>query len=307
MEKKIFQDSMKNDIHVYIYHAKTEKIKGIVQIVHGASEHFLRYGLFAEFLNNNGYTVIGSDILGHGLSTTTNDYVHYSNKAGDKIALESVILVKDYINETYPEVPVYILGHSMGSFIARLMIIKYPEFYNKAIISGTTLTPGLVVNGGIILCNLISLFKGPKYISQMVQKMAIDACPAKMFKDGIIKERNVEWLTKDPKIQDYYASSPMCGQPFTVSANRDMFRWMRYVDNAKNIKLGHLDQPIFFVSGHKDPLSNYGESVKLLVEKFKKIGYRRVQSKLYDDDRHEILNETDNQKVYQDILDYIQA
>lgn len=307
MEQKIFLDSMKNNIHVYIYHAKTEIVKGVVQIVHGASEHFLRYGLFAEFLNQAGYTVIGSDILGHGLSTPTNDYVHYSNRGGHLLALESVTLVKDYITETYPEIPVYILGHSMGSFIARYMIIKYPGFYNKAIISGTTYTPSLVVQGGIFLCNIIRLFKGPKHISPVVQKMAIDACPAKMFKDGIIKERNVEWLTKDTKIQDYYASSPMCGQPFTVTANRDMFKWMAFVDKTSNIKKGHLDQPIFFASGQKDPLSNYGESVNILVNKFKTIGYRRIQFKLYENDRHEILNETDNQKVYQDILDFIEA
>ena len=307
MEQKIFQDSMNNNIHVYIYPAKTEKVKGVVQIIHGASEHFLRYGLFAEFLNAKGYTVIGSDILGHGLSTITHDYVHYADKNGHLIALESVTLVKDYITENYLELPVFILGHSMGSFIARYMIIKFPEFYNKAIISGTTYTPSMVVSGGMFLCNLIRCFKGSKHVSPMIQKMAIDANPAKMFKDGIIKIRNEEWLTKDTKIQDYYANSPMCGQPFTVTANRDMFKWMAFVDKASNIKLGHLDQPIFFASGEKDPLSNYGVQVKILSDKFKSIGYRRIQTKIYENDRHEILNETDNKKVYQDILDFIEA
>jgi len=307
MEQKIFQDSMKNDIHVYIYPTKVIKPKGIVHIVHGASEHFVRYGLFAEYLNAQGYTVVGADFLGHGLSTKTNDYVHFANKKGHQIALESLTLVKDFITETYPETKVFLLGHSMGSFLARLLILKFPQFYNKAIISGTTMTPGIVTQGGIFLCNVIQLFKGPKYISPMVQKMAIDACPAKMFKDGIIKERNVEWLTKDPLIQNYYASSPMCGQPFTVSANKDMFKWMAFVDKTKNIRLGHLDQPIFFVSGKLDPLSNYGESVLALAERFKAIGYRRVQVKLYEGDRHEILNETDHLKVYQDLLAFIEA
>lgn len=307
MEQKIFQDSMKNDIHVYIYPAKTEKVKGIIQIIHGASEHLLRYGLFAEFLNGHGYTVIGSDILGHGLSTSTHDYVHFADKNGHLVALESITIVKDYITENYPELPVYLLGHSMGSFIARYMIIKYPEFYNKAIISGTTYTPGMVVSGGLFICGLIRLFKGAKHVSPMIQKMAIDANPTKMFKDGLIKVRKEEWLTKDTKIQDYYASSPMCGQPFTVTANQDMFKWMAFVDKTANIKLGHLDQPIFFASGENDPLSNYGVAVKTLSEKFKSIGYRRIQTKIYENDRHEILNETDNQKVYQDILEFIEA
>jgi len=307
MEQKIFQDSMKNDIHVYIYPAKTPVIKGIVQIIHGASEHLARYGLFAEFLNAHGYTVIGSDILGHGLSTKTNDYVHFADKKGDQIALESLTIVKDYISENYPEVPVYLLGHSMGSFLARLMIIKYPEFYNKAVISGTCETPPVMVTVGKSLCGIIRFFKGPKYVSQLIQKMAIDSNPSKMFKDGLIKERNVEWITSNVNIQNYYASSPMCGQPFTVSANADMFKWMRFVDNSKNIKKGHLDQPIFFISGSHDPLSNYGTTVKSLVERFKKIGYRRIQMKIYDGYRHEVLNEVENKKVYQDVLDFFEA
>jgi len=282
-------------------------LKGIVQIIHGASEHLARYGVFAEFLSANGYTVIGSDILGHGLSCKTNEYVHFADKSGDQLALESIILVKDYISETYPEVPVYLLGHSMGSFLARLMIIKYPQFYNKAIISGTCETPPVMVGVGRTLCGLIRLFKGPKYVSPLIQKMAIDSNPSKMFKDGLIKERNVEWITSDVNIQNYYASSPMCGQPFTVTANADMFKWMKFVDDAKNIKKGHLDQPIFFVSGSLDPLSNYGKTVKSLVERFQKIGYRRIRMKIYDGFRHEVLNEVENKKVYQDILEFIVA
>ncbi len=307
MEQIICKDSQNNDIHIYLYSTSVTPVKGIVQIVHGASEHFARYGVFADFLNKYGYHVIGCDILGHGLSTPTHDYVHFADKKGDQIALESVWLVKNYITENFPELPVYLLGHSMGSFIARYLLLKEPAFYNKAVISGTTQTPAMVVIGGSTLCNVIRLFKGPKYVSPMIQKMAIDANPAKMFKDGIIKERKEEWLTKNVEIQNYYASSPMCGQPFTVSANADMFKWMRYIDQSKHIKQGHLDCPIFFIAGKNDPLSNYGEAVLALSERFKRLGYRRIQTKLYEDDRHEVLNETDNGKVYRDVLNFFES
>jgi len=307
MEQKIFQDSMKNDIHVYIYRAKTDTVKGIIHLIHGASEHLLRYGVFAEFMNNHGYTCTGADFLGHGLSTKTNDYVHYHDRKGHELALESLVIVKDYINETYPEIPVYLLGHSMGAFLGELMIFKYPQFYNKAVISGTTMPDPISLAAGKTLCKLIGFFRGPKYVSPLIQSIAIDSCPAKMKKDGLISERNVEWITHDVNIQNYYESSPMCGQPFTVSANKDLFTWMQFISKTKNIKKGHLDQPILFISGKQDPLSNYGENVIALVEKLKKIGYRRVQMKLYDGYRHEVLNEIDNQKVFDEVLNFIES
>ncbi len=306
MRKVVLKNSLSNPIHIYLYEP-TEKIKGIVQIIHGASEHFARYGLFAEYLNMNGYLVIGCDILGHGLSTETNDYVHFADKDGANIAYESLLLVKDYISEHYKDMNVYLLGHSMGSFLARKMIIDFPDFYKKAIISGSTYVPALVTTFGILLTGFIGLFKGKKYVSPFVQNMAIDANPRKMKKDGIIGDFQEAWLTKDETIQQYYHHSNMCGQPFTVTANQNMFEWMAFVNSKKNILKGNRNQPIFFVSGMKDPLSNYGKTIVSLQNLFNKLGYLSITYKLYENDRHEILNELDKDVVFKDILDFIQA
>ncbi|MFH0992939.1 MAG: alpha/beta hydrolase [bacterium] len=306
MEKKVFNNSLGNPIHVYVYEPATQPFKAVVHLIHGASEHFARYGLFAEYLNQHGYVAVGCDFLGHGLSTDTNDYVHFADKKGDVIALESLTIVQDFIKSRYPELPVYVLGHSMGSFLARLQILQKPEFYAKAVISGTTTMPIATTKMGMLLCNVISFFKGPKFVSKMVQKMAIDACPAKMRKDGIIKDRDVEWLTKNVDIQNYYVNSPMCGQPFTVAANRDMFKWIAYIDTIKNIANGNKSMPLFFISGAKDSLSNYGEGVKKLVAVFQENGYANVTMKLYENDRHEVLNELDNKQVYADVLAFLE-
>lgn len=304
VRKVVLNDSMNNPIHIYVYEP-TEKIKGVVQIIHGASEHFARYGVFAEYLTQNGYVVVGCDILGHGLSTTTNDYVHFADKNGDSLAFESLILVKEYIEEHYSKKNIYVLGHSMGSFLARKMILEYPDFYRKAIISGTTIVPAPVTFFGILLTGIIALFKGPKYVSPFVQNMAIDANPHKMQKDGIIGDFQEAWLTKDESIQQYYHHSPMCGQPFTVKANQDMFKWMAFVNNKKNILKGRKNMPLFFVSGANDPLSNYGATIKTLYELYLKCGYTDVAYKLYENDRHEILNELDKESVYSDLLQFL--
>ncbi len=306
MKKIILKDYQENPIHVYIYEPE-QALKGIVHIIHGAAEHFARYGLFAEFLNQNGYAVIGCDILGHGLSTSTLDYVHFADKDGDILAYESIVLVKEYIEQNYPDLKRYVIGHSMGSFLARKLVLDFPDFYEKAIFSGSGYTSkALLVMAGILI-GLIKLFKGPRYVSRFIQNMAIDSYAIKMRKDGIIKGIDEEWLTRDEEIQQYYHNSNMCGQPFTIQANLDLSRWVAFVNNKKNIAQGNKQMPIYFMSGDKDAVSNYGKEIKQVYEIFKSLGYEHVQMKLYADDRHEILNELNKDEVYQDMLKFLNA
>jgi len=305
MEKIILKDCQGNPIHVYIYKPEGN-VKGIVHIIHGASEHFARYGLFAEYLNKQGYLAIGCDFLGHGLSTENLDYVHFADKDGDILAYESVVLVKEYIEANYQGLDTYILGHSMGSFLARKMILDFPNFYKKAVISGTAFVPQMVVSMGSLLIKIIRLFKGPKYVSKLIQNMAIDANSRKMRKDGIITGIDEEWLTRDVEIQQYYHNSNMCGQPFSIQANLDMFQWMSFVNNLKFLNLGDKKMPIFLISGQNDALSNYGKDIKKLFDAMEKIGYENLHMKLYPECRHEILNELIKEEVYLDILKFIE-
>jgi len=297
------KDYQGNSIHVYEYKPEKE-VKAVVQIIHGASEHFARYGMFSEFLAKEGYLVIGCDIIGHGLSTDNYDYVHFADKNGDLLAYESVVLVKEYIEKNYPENDYYILGHSMGSFLARKLIIDFPNFYKKAVLSGTAYPPKMLIASGTFLTKVVKFFKGPKYVSKLIQDMAIDSNQKKMRKDKIISGINEEWLTRDEIIQQYYHNSKMCGQPFTVSANLDMFAWIKFVCNTKNLESGNFDLPHMFISGGHDALSNYGEQIKILVNKMKTIGYKDVNFKIYPEARHEVLNELNKEEVYQDVLSF---
>jgi len=304
MKSIILQDSCQNPIHIYVYEPKS-KPKGIIHIIHGASEHFARYGLFAEFLNQNGFVVIGCDLLGHGLSTDNYKFVHFADKNGDQLVLEGIRLVESVILKDYPTLPRYILGHSMGSFLARKTIIDRPEFYQKAVISGTTIVSSGLKKVGLLLTSVIAKVKGPKYVSDLISSLSTDANPAKMKKDGLIGDFKEAWLTKDENIQNYYHNSEMCGQPFSVKANQDMIRWTQFVDDPKNIAKGNLKMPIYLMSGELDPLSNYGKQVVVLYNLMKKIGYQSISYKLYPTDRHEVLNELDKQTAYQDILKFL--
>lgn len=305
MEKFVLKDYQENPIHVYLYKPE-DKIKGVVHIVHGASEHFARYGLFAEYLNKNGYLVIGCDFLGHGLSTETLDYVHFADKDGDILAYESIVLVKEYIEENYKDLDVYLIGHSMGSFLSRKMVLDFPGFYKKAIFSGTGFASKGLVFAGKTLINFMRPFKGPKYISKIVANMGMGAFADKLRKDGIIDGIDEGWLTRDEEIQNYYHNSNMCGQPFTIQAYYDMLKWISFVNSKKNLDTGKKDQPILFLSGDKDPVSNYGTEVTKLYNVMLNLGYSNTKMKLYPDARHEILNETNKDEVYKDMLDFLE-
>jgi len=304
MEHFVLNDQYNNDIHTYLYKPDSNPI-GVVQIIHGASEHFARYGLFAEFLVKNRFIVIGHDILGHGLSAKTLDYVHFGDKSGDKIAFQTIELVKEWIDKHYSHLPHYLLGHSMGSFLARKMLLVHPFAYHKAVISGTAYPPKALLFFGKHLTKFIRIFKGPTYISKLIQNMSIDSNPRKMKKDHIIPEANEAWLTRDQSIQEYYKHSPMCGKPFTVQANLDLFQWIIDSNNMKAIKQGNHHLPMLFISGGHDPLSQYGEQIHLLVKKLRKLGYDRVKYKIYPEARHEVLNEINHHEVYQNILDFL--
>ncbi|HOP57142.1 MAG TPA: alpha/beta hydrolase [Bacillota bacterium] len=303
-KKIISKDSQGNPIHIYLYEPQ-EKPVGVVMIIHGASEHFARYGLFSEYLNKSGFVVAGCDILGHGLSTDTTAYVHFSDKNGDSQAFESVLLVKDLITEKYPDLPKYVFGHSMGSFLARKLCIDYPDYFQKAVWTGTGFVSKSTIIMGKVIGKLLIMFHGPRYVSKFINGIAIDAYPKKMRERGIISGIDEEWLTKDKAIQDYYHNSPICGQPFTLGANLAMAKWADYVNKPVNIAKMNHDLPIFIGSGQNCPLGDFGKGVTRLYELMKKQGFKNVELNIYPDDRHEILNELDRDKVYKDIIDFL--
>ncbi len=304
MKQFTLEDYQDNKIHLYLYEPE-KKPKAIVQIIHGASEHFLRYGDFSEFLINQGYLVIGCDILGHGLSTDNYDYVHFADKNGDLLAYESVLLVKEYIEKTYPKQEVFLIGHSMGSFLARKLLIDFPDFYSKGVISGTAYPSKLLIKSGMMLTRIIKCFKGPKTVSKLIQDMSIDANPNKMRKDKIITGINEEWLTRDKLIQQYYHDSQMCGQPFSLAANLDMFKWLNFVSKTKNLKSGNYELPMLLISGGHDALSDYGKQIHTLFNKMESLGYKNIKMKIYPEARHEVLNELNKAEVYQDIIEFL--
>lgn len=299
MNKVTLQTTKNNNVAVYLYD-DVQAPKAVIQIVHGAAEHFTRYEDFIKFLNSNGYICVGGDILGHGDSShAEGNYVHFEEKE----AYESITIVKDYIIDHYKNLPLYLLGHSMGSFIARRLLIDYPQDYSKAIISGTTTMSIFMTTAAKALGGITRIFRGPKGISPLLGNLTLDGFPVKMKKDGKLNDGEM-WITHREDIAKYYQESPICGEPFTVAANQGMLYWVDFVSKINNVKKGDKSTPLLFISGSDDPLSNYGKDIKTTVEMYKKAEYQFIESLIYENMRHEVLNEIDNNKVYKDCLNF---
>ncbi|HOP10974.1 MAG TPA: alpha/beta fold hydrolase [Oscillospiraceae bacterium] len=280
-----------------------EKAIGIVQISHGVCEYFGRYEWFCDFLCKNGLIVCGNDHLGHGNSVKTpEDLGYFAKKDGWKFLSEDVYTLTKLIKEQYPNLPVFLFGHSMGSYIARAYLNAHGGELAGAILCGTSpKNPKSAI--GKILTAMYTLFKGDRYRSAFAKNLACDG-----YLDRIPNHRTEnDWLTKDAMIVDKYCADPLCNYTVTVSGYYDLIKILEFINTPKGVENIPKDLPIFFVFGTDDPVSEYGRGPAQTISLLESAGCTRCSIKGYDGDRHELLNELDRERVAQDILDFIQG
>lgn len=280
------------------------KIKAILQIAHGMVEYIERYEDFALYLNSKGILVTGNDHLGHGNSVNSKDDLGYfAKEEGNRAVLYDLYQLTQITKETYPNIPYFLLGHSMGSFYARQYLCEFGNELNGAIIMGTGFQPLMLVNSGKLLTRIFALFNGWHYRCAFVDNMAFGSynkrfAPARTTKD---------WLSKDESKVDEYIADEYCGFVFTLNAYYNMFHGISRLYDKNLLAKMPKSLPVFFVAGEDDPVGEFGKGVLRAVDSFKKAGMKNVKVKLYPKDRHEILNETDRQTVYQDLNEWLQS
>lgn len=276
--------------------------RAVVQIVHGIAEHIERYDDFMSFLAENGIVAVGDDHLGHGKSVTEpGDLGFFNDKDGWDYAVMDEERLHDQMHEEYPDVPYIFFGHSMGSFLTRTLIIKHPDKYDAAIISGTGHQSKALIYAGGLLANLTVKFKGARSDGQQLNDVAFGT-----YLNHITDPRTpFDWLTRDETAVDKYIADPMCGFVCTASLYRDMMGGVKFVTTQSNIDKMDKTKPIYFMSGAEDPVGDYGVGVDRAYKAFCKAGLHDVKIRLYPGGRHEMLNETNHLEVYKDILDWI--
>ena len=280
------------------------EVRGVLQIAHGMVEFIDRYDQFASFMAEHGFYVVGNDHLGHGKSVTDESkYGYFAEPDGNLKVLGDMQQLREDTEKKYPGVPYFLLGHSMGSFLARQFIEVYGEGLKGAIIMGTAYQPTAVLNLGMCMTGFLEKTKGGLYKSEMINNMGLGGYN-KAFEPARTK---CDWLTKDEAIVDAYMANPLNQFVFTVNGYYNMFRGIRYCQQQKNLDKIPKDLPILVVSGACDPVGESGKGPTKVADVYKKTGIQDVTLKLYPDDRHEILNELDKEQVDQDILAWIEA
>lgn len=280
------------------------EIKGILQIVHGMLEYIDRYGEFAEYLCENGYCVVGHDQLGHGSSVESEaEYGYFSKGNGNECLIGDIHTLRKMMEKRYPDVPYFMLGHSMGSFLIRQYMSLHGSGLKGVIVSGTGVKPEIVLAGGKCLCSIQAAFKGWHYRSTLLAKAAFAGTGKRIHPQRTAND----WLTKDEAIVDAYNADPLCTFLFTVNGFYEMFRSIQFIQKKANLNRIPKELPIFLIAGAEDPIGDYGKGVERVYQQMQEANIADVTIKLYKDDRHEVLNETDREQVFEDLLTWLES
>lgn len=279
------------------------KTIGVVQIIHGIAEHVARYEDFASYLNGLGYTVVAEDHMGHGASVGKNGQLGYFS-GGWWAAVEDTCCLMRMTMQKYPDIPYVLFGHSMGSFMARSILAKYPDSgISGCIICGTGWQEKTVLRAGRVLANMICKLQDPQLPSAVLHNVAFGA-----YNKRVERPRTAsDWLTRDTAVVDAYVADPLCGFQASAGLMRDMFEGIAYIQTPEALCGMNKTLPVYFIAGGDDPVGNYGKGVRKTAQAFREAGMERVQTKIYPLDRHEILNEINKLDVYRAVANWLQT
>lgn len=275
--------------------------KAVLQIVHGIAEFKERYDDFANYLNSLGYIVVAEDHMGHGQSIAQGSIQGYFHGGWFCGVADTYQLLQDTMTE-FPTLPYILFGHSMGSFMARTILAKYPDSgIAGAIICGTGWQPHLALPALIQVVEGMCKKNGEEKPSQQLQNIVFGG-----YNKRIPNPRTPsDWLTRDEAVVDAYIAHPLCGFVPACGLLRDMMKGIYYVQQPKNLANMKKHLPVLFIAGMEDPVGPYGKGVEKTAKAFRKAGMVNVSLKLYPECRHEILNELNKQEVFADVRSWL--
>ncbi len=277
---------------------------GVLQIVHGMQEFVDRYDDFARYMCSFGFLVVGNDHLGHGTSVRSEKYYGYfAEKNGNKTVIADMRELQRRVQLQHPDLPYFMLGHSMGSFLCRQYLCLYGNFLDGAVISGTAWHSAEEATLGMAMCRMMASQKGWMYRSPFMTKLAMGNYNKKIQP----LRTPQDWLTRDEKIVDAYRADKRTQFLFTLNGYYNLFANLKFLTVKENLWKMPKELPVFFIAGEMDPVGNYGRGVKQAAVSFRSAGMQNVTCRLYPHDRHEVLNELDKADVYEDVRTWMEG
>jgi len=276
--------------------------RAVVQIVHGVAEYAGRYDHFARYLAGRGFVVCGEDHLGHGKTVDDGKFGYFGKKDGWTLVTADVRQLRVLMGGRYPGVPYFLLGHSMGSFLARTCLCAYPGTVDGCILSGTGQEKPALVAGGKALASAICALRGPETVSGLVNQLSLGAYN-KQFQPN---RTTADWICRDEAVVDAYLKDPFCTFMPTAGMFRDMMGGLQYISSEAALSQMDPSTPVYLFSGDRDPVGSNGAGVKKVYGFFKDHGTHDLTMKLYPGGRHEMLNEINRGEVYADVLAWLE-
>lgn len=274
--------------------------KAVIQIVHGMCEHKERYIPFMEFLCSNGYACIIHDHRGHGASVKAQEDLGYMYEGGWKGIVDDILAVNRHAAGAFPGCRIHLFGHSMGSLAVRSFAKRYGDLIRSLIVCGSpSMNPA--AGAGKMLTRIIAAFKGDRHRPALIQKIAFEG-----FNRRFAAEGPNSWISTDKAIVKAYNEDTLCSYQFTCNGFTGLFDLMQDCYDIKGWKVADPDMPVHFIAGSDDPCITDAEMFGKAADMMGKAGYRKVTSHLYEGMRHEILNETEKDKVWNDVLRFIE-
>ncbi|MBC2355932.1 alpha/beta hydrolase [Listeria welshimeri] len=288
------------ELHLHIWD-EVEKPIGLIQIVHGMAEHGARYDLFAKRLNQAGYIVVADDHRGFGKSAINESYLgHLDGETGFQNMIQDEVSVRTYIKENYPNLPYFIFAHSMGSFIIRTFMAQHQV--DGVIFSGSGLQPtALLKMGQIITKHRVK--KDDKKRSGFLNKLAFWG-----YNKPFNENHRFSWLSRDVAVYEAYEKDPFCGPVVGTSGFfHNLFEVVKVSQQKETLESVPKDLPILLLSGSDDPVGHFGKDTPKIALALEKAGVEDVTYKIYENARHELVNELCKETVFQDVIDWLNA
>ncbi|WP_067841432.1 alpha/beta hydrolase [Amphibacillus sediminis] len=280
---------------------KTTKPKAIIHIIHGMAEHSGRYHQFAHFLNHHGILVYAHDQRGHGQTGEKMGIMgFFSENEGFERVVDDVNEINAFIRSEAPNLPIIMLGHSMGSFVTRRFIQRYSNQVDAVILSGTAGDPGVLGAFGRWIARWQKKRYGSKHPSPLLHKLTFG-----QYNKGITEiKSDYDWLSSDPSAVQTYIDDPFCGHIATAGFYDDLLTGLARIHRLREMEKINRNLPLFFISGERDPVGKHGKGVTAVINSYRKMGVKRIDCQLYANGRHEMLFELNRDQVMQAILDW---
>lgn len=278
------------------------EVRAVVIIHHGMAEHINRYADYVKHLTDMGYAVFMHDMANHGKSNQKIELLGYfGENDGYKNLVKDLKTVYDLAKKEFPDKKIIMFGHSMGSFIVRCFDCAYPGASDASVYMGTG-GSNPAAGMGKAISNLIASIKGSTYKSKMLDKITFGS-----FNKKTDKKTSFDWLTRDSAIVQKYIDDDYCGFLFTVKGMNDLVNLNVWANSAECYNTVKKDLPILLVAGADDPVGAYSKGINEVADKMKASGHTNVTVKLFPGCRHEVLNETNRQEVYEGIDEFLDA